>query len=111
VLFQVVLAALLFQGASTPPWVDSSLIKVSTVNEWCRHCPDWNQTSYSFRLDDGRVYVGQTHKRLDITLNGHTKLRFEKDGHVGDYIHILDDAGQDRRLKVIQKMAADKPSE
>jgi hypothetical protein len=93
-------------------WQNSSLIKTSTVNEWCRHCPDWNQTSYSFKLDDGTVYVGQTHKKLDVMVNGHTKLRFEKDGHVGEYMHIIDDGGQDKKLKVIQKIAperADQP--
>jgi hypothetical protein len=56
-------------------WRDSTIIKMSTVNEWCRHCPDWNQTSYSFKLDDGTVYVAQTHKKLDVTLNGRTKKR------------------------------------
>ena len=55
------------------------------------------------------VYVGQTHKKLDVMENGRTKLRFEKDGHVGDYMHIIDDAGQDKKLKVIQKIAPDQP--
>jgi len=89
-------------------WKESTVIKVSTLNEWCRHCPDWNQTSYSFRVEDGTVYVGQTHKRLDITLNGHTKFRYEKDGHVGDKVHILDDAGKDQELRITEKMAAEK---
>ena len=110
-LRRIALAALLLQSLSartqTAPstWVDSSVIKTTTVNEWCRHCPDWNQTSYSFKLGDGNVYVAQTHKRLDVTINGHTKFRFENDGHVGDYIHIVDDAGKDRRLRIIQKIA------
>ncbi len=86
-----------------PDWKNSTLIKVETVNAWCRHCPDWNQTSYSFKLDDGTVYTAQTHKSLDVTLNGHTKFRLEKDGHVGDYVHILDDAGKDRKLRIIKK--------
>ena len=38
------------QAASTP-WQNSSLIKTSTVNEWCRQCPDWNQTYYSFKRE------------------------------------------------------------
>ena len=54
------------------------------------------------------VYVGQTHKKLDVMVNGHTKLRFEKDGNVGDYMHIVDDAGKDRKLRIIQKMAPEK---
>jgi len=87
------------------------VIKISTVNEWCRHCPDWNQTSYSFKLDDGSVYVAQTHTKLDVTLNGHTKFRFEKDAHVGDHIHILDDAGKDQKLRITEKMASEKRSE
>jgi len=92
-------------------WRDSTVIKISTVNEWCRHCPDWNQTSYSFKLDDGSVYVAQTHTKLDVTLNGHTKFRFEKDAHVGDHIHILDDAGKDQKLRITEKMASEKRSE
>ena len=92
-------------------WKDSTVVKISTTNEWCRHCPDWNQTSYWFKLDDGTVYVAQTHKKLDVTLNGHTKFRFEKDGHVGDRVHILDDAGKDQELHITEKMAAEKRSE
>jgi hypothetical protein len=49
-------------------WKDSTVIKISSTNEWCRHCPDWNQTSYSFKLDDGAVYIAQTHKKLDISV-------------------------------------------
>jgi hypothetical protein len=89
-------------------WKDSTVIKISTTNEWCRHCPDWNQTSYSFKLDDGTVFVAQTHEKLDITLNGRTKLRFEKDGHVGDHVHILDDAGKDQKLRITEKIAVDR---
>ena len=107
-LLHLAVATLLFQSVAGPIREDSSVMKISTVNEWCRHCPDWNQTSYSFKLDDETVYVGQTHKTLDVTLNGYTKLRFEKDGHVGDYIHILDDAGHDRKLRVIPKIAPEK---
>ena len=93
-------------------WKDSTVIKISTVNEWCRHCVlNWNRTSYSFKLDDGTVYVAQTHKKLDVTLNGHIKFRFEKDGHVGDHVHILDDAGKDQELRIREKMAAEKRSE
>jgi hypothetical protein len=92
-------------------WKNSTVIKISTTNEWCRHCPDSNQTSYSFKLDDGTVYVAQTHKKLDVTLNGHTKFRFEKDGHVGDHVHILDDAGKDQELRITEKIAAEKRSE
>jgi len=107
-LVRILVAALLLQPLMAQTWENSSVIKVSTVNEWCRHCPDWNQSSYSFKLDDGTVYVGQCHKRLDVTLNGRTKFRFEKDGHVGDYIYILDDAGKERKLRLIQKVAPEK---
>jgi hypothetical protein len=86
-------------------WKNSIVIKISTVNEWCRHCPDWNQTFYSFKLDDGSVYVARTHRTLDVTLNGHNSFRVEKDGHVGDYVHILDDAGKDRKLRITEKIA------
>jgi hypothetical protein len=107
-LLPVIVAALLFQSVAAPPWVNASVIKIATVNEWCRHCPDGNQTNYSFKLDDGTVFVAQTHKKLDVTVNGHTKLRFEKDGHVGDFIHVLDDGGKDRKLRVTEKVAAEK---
>src|SRR2546427_1167160 len=86
-------------------WKDSTLIKTETINAWCRHCPDANQTFYSFKLDDGTVYVARTHKTLDVTLNGHTQFRVEKDGHVGDYVHVLDDAGKDRKLRIVQRIA------
>lgn len=61
----------------------------------------------------GAVYVAQTHKKLDVTLNGHTRFRFEKDGHshIGDHVYILDDAGKDQELRVTEKMAAEKRSE
>jgi len=107
-LLRIAAATLLFQAVTVPIWQNCLVVKVSTVNEWCRHCSDWNQTTYSFKLDDGTVYVGQTHKRLDVTLNGHTKLRFEKDGHVGDYIHILDDAGHEKKIRVTEKIAPEK---
>jgi hypothetical protein len=86
-------------------WKDSTLIKTETINAWCRHCPDANQTLYSFKLGDGTVYVARTHKTLDITLNGHTQFRVEKDGHVGDYVHVLDDAGKDMKLRIVQRIA------
>lgn len=86
-------------------WHDASLTKTATINEWCRHCPDWNQTSYFFKIEDGSTFVGRIHKPLDVTVNGHNKLRLEKDGHVGDYLHIVDDAGKDQRLKIVQRIA------
>ncbi len=113
-LLSIILSVVLFQSAPTQPtiaWLNSSLIKTSTVNEWCRHCPDWNQTAYSFKLDDGTVYIAQSHKTLDVTVNGHTRLRFEKDGHVGDYVHIIDDAGKDRKLKIIQRVVPENSAE
>jgi hypothetical protein len=93
------------QGGGAADWHEASLTRTSTTNEWCRHCPDWNQTSYFFKIENGMTFVGQIHKTLDVTLNGHVKLRFEKDGHVGDYLHIIDDEGIDRRLKIVQKIA------
>lgn len=93
------------QTGNTSDWHDASLVKTSTSNEWCHHCPDWNQTSYFFRIEDGMTFVGRMHKTLDITLNGHNKLRFEKDGHVGDYLHVVDDTGKDQRLKIVEKRA------
>jgi hypothetical protein len=86
-------------------WQDSTLVNVRTVNEWCRHCPDANQTFYSFKLADGMVYVAHTHRTLDLALNGHAKIRFEKNGHVGDTLHVLDDAGKDRKLKITERIA------
>ena len=107
-LISVIMAALLVQSTPVSTWQHSSVVKIITVEERCNHCPDWKHTDYSFKLDDGTVYVGQSHKELDITLNGHTMFRFEKDGHVGDYIHILDDFGKDKRLRIKEKIAAAK---
>jgi hypothetical protein len=109
VLIVVVLVSFTHAWAA-PDWKNCTVIKISTVNEWCRHCPDWNQTFYSFKLEDGSVYVARTHRTLDVTLNGHNSLRVEKDGHVGDYIHILDDAGKDRKLRITEKIAPVAPS-
>jgi hypothetical protein len=92
-------------GQAEQGWKSATFIQISHVNEWCRHCPDWNQSFYSFKLDDGTVYVGRTHATLDITLNGHTSLRFEKNGHVGDHFYVRDDAGKERKLTVTQKIA------
>jgi hypothetical protein len=95
-------------GQAEQGWRDATFIKAAHVNEWCRHCPDWNQSLYSFKLDDGTVYVGRTHDALDITLNGHTPLRFEKDGHVGDHLYIRDDAGKERKLTVTEKIVPER---
>lgn len=79
-------------------------MEVHTINEWCKHCPDWNQTRYSFRLQDGMIYVGETHKRLNVTVNGHTRLRLEGEGKVGSTLHIMDDSNKEQKLKVVQKI-------
>jgi hypothetical protein len=79
-------------SAQTPDWKEASLVEIHTVNEWCRHCPDWNKTHYSFRLQDGMVYVVETHSQLNVTLNGHTRLRLDGDGKIGSTLHILDDS-------------------
>jgi hypothetical protein len=92
-------------GAQTADWKDSSLVEVRTINEWCRHCPDWNKKHYSFRLPDGMTYVGETHKKLNVTLNGHTRIRIEGTGEIGDALHILDDSNKDQKLKIVEKIA------
>lgn len=87
-------------------WQDASLIKMETGRGHTPLFHDVEVTSYSFKLADGTVYVADNRNRaLDITMNGHTKLRFEKDGHVGDYIHILDDSGKDKKLHIVGKTA------
>jgi len=91
---------------AAPDSQDATLIKIETGRGHTPLFHDVEVTSYSFKLTDGTVLVADTHRRaLDITMNGHTKLRFEKDGHVGDYIHILDDAGKDRKLDIVGKTA------
>jgi len=99
-------AALLLQSVASPSWENSSVIKI--VNEWCRHCPDWNQTSTRSSSTKAQSTSGRPHKKLDVTLNGHSRVRFEKDGHVGDYIHVLDDVGKDRKPRIMEKIAAEK---
>jgi prevent-host-death family protein len=37
-------------------------------------------------------------------------FRVEKDGHAGDYVHILDDAGTDRKLRITEKEIQPHPS-
>jgi hypothetical protein len=89
-----------------PQWQDATLIKIETGRGHTPLFHDVEVTSYSFKLTDGTVYIADSHNRgLDVTMNGHTKLRFEKDGHVGDYIHILDDSGKDRKLHIVGKTA------
>ena len=92
-------------GSSQSDWKDATVTNIRTVNEWCRHCPDWNKTRYSFRLDDGMTYVGETHKRLNVTLSGRTRVRLEGNGGVGDNLHIVDDSNKDQKLRIVQKIA------
>ncbi len=95
-----------FASFAGPQWQDATLIKIETGRGHTPLFHDVEVTSYSFRVSDGTVYIADTHHRaLDITMNGHTKLRFEKDGHVGDYIHILDDSGKDIKLHIVGKTA------
>jgi len=71
------------------------------------------KTNYFFKLNDGTIYIAQIgtggvlHHRhpLDLTLNGHIQFRFDKDGHVGDYIRILDDKGKEQKLLIVGKTA------
>ena len=95
-----------------PQWQDSILVKVEPINGSCEHCgSDLVKTNYSFKLNDGTIYIGQIgaggvfHHRhpLGVTLNGHVKFRFETDDHVGDLIHILDDKGKDQKLVIVGK--------
>jgi hypothetical protein len=105
VLFFVILLTP-FASLAGPQWQDATLIKIETGRGHTPLFHDVEVTSYSFRVADGTVYIADSHNRaLDITMNGHTKLRFEKDGHVGDYIHILDDSGKDKKLHIVGKMA------
>jgi hypothetical protein len=42
-----ILALLVFSTAiaqAEQNWGDATFIKVAHLNEWCRHCPDWNQS-------------------------------------------------------------------
>jgi hypothetical protein len=96
-----------FAVQATPPqWQDSTLAKMETGRGHTPLFHDVEVTSYSFKLNDGTVYIADSRNRtLDVTMNGHTRLRFEKDGHVGDYIHILDDSGKDIKLHIVGKVA------
>jgi hypothetical protein len=89
-----------------PQWQDSTLVKIETGRGHTPLFHDVEVTSYSFKLKDGTIYTADNRSRtLNVTVNGHTRLRFEKDGHVGDYIHILDDSGKDVRLHIVGKTA------
>jgi hypothetical protein len=89
-----------------PEWQDSTLVKVETGRGHTPLFHDVEVTSYSFKLKDGTIYTADNRSRtLNITVNGHTRLRVEKDGHVGDYIHILDDSGRDIKLHIVEKTA------
>lgn len=101
-----------FAASAGPEWQDSILVKVETINGWCQHCGgDFVKMNYSFKLKDGTVYIAQIgaggalHHRhpLDVALNGHVKFRFEEEGHVGDYVHILDDSRKDHKLLIVGK--------
>lgn len=92
-------------AAHNGDWHHATLVKTSTVNTWCRHCPDWNQTFYSFKCDDGTTYTARTHRALNLTVNASTKVRFENDGAVGDSLHVLDNSGKDQKLKITGKAA------
>ncbi len=119
----LVAIALVFSFAvcsAGPQSQDSILVKVEPINGWCEHCgSDVVKTNYSFRLNDGTIYIAQIgtggvlHHRhpLDVTLNSHIQFRFEKDSHVGDYIHILDDKGKDQKLLIVGKAAFGKVGE
>lgn len=98
----VLILLLCSAGLAQSGWSNASLVKTETTNSWCRHCPDANQTRYSFKMD-GVVYTAETHATLNITLNGSTKLRFAKDGNVGDLVSIIDDAGKEKKLRIIAK--------
>jgi hypothetical protein len=88
-----------------PSWTKATLVEKRTINEWCRHCPDWNKTRYSFRMESGLIYVGEAHQALDVTMNGESYVRFEKDGHVGDHLYVKDDSGKEQKLRIVEKIA------
>jgi hypothetical protein len=103
ILMILLISSALFAG---PQWQDTTLIKIKTGRGHTPLFHDVEVTSYSFKMADGTVYVADTHNRaMGIAINGHTRLRFEKDGHIGDYIHILDDSGKDRKLHIVGKTA------
>jgi hypothetical protein len=73
----------------------------------CQQCQQCTApgTLYSFKVDGGMTYVGTTHAALDIALHGRVTLRFDRDGRVGDHMHVIDDHGKDVRLKITEKIA------
>ena len=83
----------------------ATLVSSRTVNEWCHHCPDWNKTRYSFQTADGMTYVAETHRKLDIAVNGRNVFRFERTGHVGDHLYVVDDSGKEQKLKIVERIA------
>jgi hypothetical protein len=104
------IAALTFLLLITSPilsaqWTTATLIEKRTINEWCRHCPDWNKTRYSFKFDDDMTYVGEAHRNLNIAVNGHNQLRIENSGRVGDHLYVRDDSGKEWRLRIVEKIA------
>lgn len=105
IIISALIAPLSSAQTKAAEWQKASLVEKRTVNEWCRHCPDWNKTRYSLQTQDGMIYVAETHRTLDVTLNGHNSLRVEKDGHVGAALHILDDAGKEQKLRIVGKIA------
>lgn len=105
ILIGALIAPLSFAQTNTAEWQKASLVEKRTVNEWCRHCPDWNKTRYSLQTNDGMIYVAETHSILDVAINGHNSLRVEKNGHVGAALHIRDDAGKEHKLRIVERIA------
>jgi hypothetical protein len=117
---KVKVAVLLAILSSTSPvfakhydWKSSTVIKIESQSRGTASVPIGPNvfnvpvvmTYYSFRTDDGLTYVAVTgpgaHSALNVTLNGHNGLRIDDGGHV----HILDDAGKDKKLRIVERIA------
>jgi hypothetical protein len=94
-------------------WKDSTVIDISSERAGAAAMPVGTgaiafpimATFYRIRINaDGMVYVARAIGRsqlLNVTVNGHNGFRIDEHGHV----HILDDAGKDRKLNIVEKIA------
>jgi hypothetical protein len=102
-LLALLLSLFVSHGLASQPagWQESTLVKIQPSEDRCRTCPGWRSTDYSFMVHGGMIYVGQTNKSLHVTLNKHVRIRFDGDGKVGDSLHLLDEAHNDQKLKIV----------
>jgi hypothetical protein len=94
-------------------WKDSTVIDISTDRAGAVAMPLGTgaiavpiiATFYRIRMNaDGMIYVARVVGRrqlLNVTVNGHNGFRIDEHG----YVHILDDAGKDRKLNIVEKIA------